>query len=345
MVIMIKPSKLCKGDTVAIVSPSSGLAGEDTIMWRTMQGIERLREMFGLNVKVMPNALKGIAFNHHNPEERADDLNNAFRDPEVKAIICTLGGNDCIRIIPYLDEEVIRNNPKIFLGYSDITTLHLYLYQIGITSFYGPALLTDFAENIQMDEYTVNSIHSTLFDTFVIGEIQTSDMIRKFGLRWDEENQSIERPLIDNSGYEQIQGECIVTGHLIGGCLEVLSNLRGTYMFPSLDLFKGGILFIETSEVHLPPELLEDYLRAFAVMGIFDQVNGIIIGRPQDGVYYDEIKEVFQGILAEWNLKDLPVLYNASFGHNEPKCIIPYGVQAEINMKENKFSVLESAVE
>lgn len=341
---MIKPRKLQTGDTVALVSLSSGLAGEEEIRWRTEQGIERLENVFGLNVKVMPHALKSLDYIYKHPEKRAEDLNNALKDHTVKAIICAIGGNETVRILPFIDTDSLRNNPKIFSGYSDTTTNHLFFYKHGISTSYGPALLTDFAENIAMDEYTVESIKKTWFSAEPIGEIKTSSYIRKAGLRWDFENKNTERPFADNSGYENIGAAGQARGHLIGGCLEVLNNLRGTQYFPDLDSFDNAIFFLETSECYLDPEIFEDYLRAMSVMGIFERINGIIIGRPQEAQYYEEYKEVWQRILAEARRDDLPVLYNASFGHNEPKCIIQYGLQAEIDTLNLRFTILESAV-
>ncbi|WP_414052750.1 S66 family peptidase [Macrococcus animalis] len=342
---MIKPQKLHKGDTVAIVSLSSGMAGEKDFIWRTRQGLERFESVFGLKYKVMPNALKGTDFLYTHPEKRAEDFNQAVLDPEVKAIICTIGGTESVRIMPYIDIEAFKNNPKIFMGYSDTTVQHLLFYQHGITTFYGPALLTDFAENIKMDDYTINQILNVLFSNNEIGLIKTSETIKKFGLMWDEIAKEFERDNLLNTGYEVINGFGKVQGHLIGGCVESLVNLKGTEIFPPLEAFKGAILFLETSERHTEPEVLEQYIRSFATMGIFNQINGMVIGRPQDGVYYEEIKSTFQKILREIEKEDLPVFYNASFGHNEPKCILPYGVQAELDTQNMTFTILENAVE
>lgn len=342
---LIKPSKLSKGDTVAIVSPSSGLAGEKDILWRTEVGIQRLKDEFGLNVKVMPHALKGVDFTYNHPEKRVEDLHQALQDPEVKAIICTLGGDDSVRLWPYIDLNIIKDNPKIFSGYSDTTALHFMIYQAGVSSFYGPLLLTDFAENVQMDDYTVQSINQTWFQNGVVGNVPTSSQIRKFGLQWDEKNKNINRESFDNNGYEILNGSGKATGHLIGGCMELFHSLKATDVFPNKDVFDGAILFIETAEVHAPPWLMEDYVRAFGSMGIFDRINGVIIGRPQDDVYYEEYKEVWVKMLKEWHQEDMPVFYNASFGHNEPKCIIPYGAQAELDVDNKTFTIIDNAVD
>lgn len=342
---LIKPSKLSKGDTVAIVSPSSGLAGEKDILWRTEVGIQRLKDEFGLNVKVMPHALKGADYTYNHPEKRVEDLHQALQDPEVKAIICTLGGDDSVRLWPYIDLNIIKDNPKIFSGYSDTTALHFMFNQAGVSSFYGPLLLTDFAENVQMDDYTVQSINQTWFQNGVVGNVPTSSQIRKYGLQWDEKNKNINRESFDNNGYEILNGSGKATGHLIGGCMELFHSLKATDVFPNKDVFDGAILFIETAEVHAPPWLMEDYVRAFGSMGIFDRINGVIIGRPQDDIYYEEYKEVWVKMLKEWHQEDMPVFYNASFGHNEPKCIIPYGAQAELDVDNKTFTIIDNAVD
>uniref|UniRef100_UPI0026ECB3B8 LD-carboxypeptidase n=1 Tax=Sporosarcina ureae TaxID=1571 RepID=UPI0026ECB3B8 len=158
-----KPKKLKRGDTVATVSPSWGGAGEPEIKWRYEQGVKRLEEVFGLNVIPMPNSLKGGDYLYENPKARAEDLMTAFSDHTIKAIFANIGGEDSIRLLPYIDFAVIQNNPKIFSGYSDVTISHLFCHKAGISSFYGPAILTDFAENVEMDPYTIEMVNRTLF--------------------------------------------------------------------------------------------------------------------------------------------------------------------------------------
>lgn len=340
---MLQPLKLKKGDTIAIVSPSSGLAGESNIHWRTKEGIRRIEEM-GYQVKVMPNALNGIEWNYLHPKERAASLMAAFEDETVQAILCTIGGNESVRIIPFLKDEIIQKNPKIFIGYSDITALHLHLYQLGLTTFYGPALLTDFAENGGNDAYTMNGLFHLIQNAKPFGQLPPLPYVRKFGLRWDEHLRHIEREKLPVEQFQVLNGQGRVTGHLIGGCFESLDKLRGTRYFPQLDLFNEAILFIETSEVHLEPWSFEESLRAWTLMGIFDRIQGLIVGRPHDGIHQEAYHLAIKKILKETDNLDLIVLVNVSFGHNEPKATLPYGIQATIETDGCRIYIDEAAV-
>lgn len=139
---MIKPKKLNVGDTVAIVSLSGGIAGEEVFKHRYELGKKRLEEVFGLKTITMPNALKGSDYLKEHPEARARDLMNAFLDKNIKAIFCNIGGDDTIRLLPYIDFNIIKNNPKIFMGYSDTTSNHFMMYKAGLVSYYGPAIMS-----------------------------------------------------------------------------------------------------------------------------------------------------------------------------------------------------------
>ncbi|MBU6132788.1 S66 family peptidase [Staphylococcus xylosus] len=341
---MLKPQKLNRGDTVAIVSLSSGIAGDDSIVWRTYQGIQRLQEIFGLKVKIMPHALKGSAFTQQHPELRASDLNEAIRDREVKAIISSIGGDDAIRIWPYVDCEALQSFPKIFSGYSDSTTVHMMFYKMGITSFYGPALLTDFAENVNMDSYTIKDIEKNWFNSESIGEVRPAKYIRPYGLNWNIENKAIARPIVQQQGYILLQGRVNVIGHLIGGNLETLVDIKDSELFPQLNDFEQTILFLETSEDMPKPDEFREMLFQLFEKGVFHKVNGIIFGKPFNNVYYEQYKDEILTFFNEETLKHLPILYNLSFGHNEPKHILPYGVEAQINCETKQFFINENGV-
>ena len=145
---MIKPQRLQKGDKIAVVSLSSGMLGDDNFIHKYYIAKERLEKEFGLEVIAMPNALKGSEFVYKHPESRAKDLMAAFKDKSIKGIFCAIGGDDTVRLLPYIDYAVIKNNPKIFMGYSDTTVNHLMMNKAGIVSFYGPCIMCEFGEYV-----------------------------------------------------------------------------------------------------------------------------------------------------------------------------------------------------
>lgn len=339
-----KPQKLKPGDKVATVSLSWGGAGDEQIIWRYQQGKDRLEQVFGLQVVEMEHTLAGPEFVYEHPEKRAEDLMKAFADPKIKGIIACIGGIESIRMLPYIDFEVIAKNPKIFMGYSDSTTTHLICHKAGISSIYGPTILVDFAENVAMDPYTVEYIRKTLFRSEPIGCIRPAGHWTSEYLPWLIENKNIARKYMPNTGYELLQGKGCVTGRLIGGCVEVFDILRGTELFPKMEDFENAILFLETSEDKPPVHFLEMMLRTYGILGYLDQLSGIIFGKPYDEVYYEEYNLTIRKVLAEFKLEELPVLVNMSFGHTEPKFCLPYGALAQINCDAKSFTILEAAV-
>lgn len=344
---MIKPLKLKRGDKVAIVSLSWGGAGDKEFRYRYEIGKRRLEEVFGLKVVEMKNSLKGSKYLNENPEARAKDMMDAFLDKEIKAIFSNIGGDDTIRLLPYIDFEVIKNNPKIFMGYSDTTINHFMCYKAGLTSYYGPCILAEFAENVEMNDYTINWIKKVLFSDEMIGEIKGSEYWTSEWLTWDRpENSKIKRKLkTEKRGYEILQGKGKVKGKLIGGCIEVLDWLRGTELWPDLKEWENKILFLETSEDKPTPDYIKWYLRTYNTLGILDKINGLIIGKPQDEKYYEEYKEEYLKVIRdEAKRYDLPIMYNMNFGHTSPMCILPYGVEAEIDCDNKKFRINESGV-
>ena len=205
---MIKPKKLKKGDKVAIVSLSSGLAGEEMFRHRYELGKKRL-EQLGFNVVTMKNALKGIEYLYNHPEKRAEDFMEAILDKDIKGIICNIGGDDTIRLLPYIDFEAIANNPKVFMGYSDTTINHFMMQKAGVVSYYGPAVMTDFAENNNMHTYTLKYINEVLLENRKDIVIKSSDKWTSEYLDWAiEENDNISRKMNEEKyGYEVLQGK------------------------------------------------------------------------------------------------------------------------------------------
>ncbi|WP_391204020.1 S66 peptidase family protein [Psychrobacillus sp. L4] len=343
--MLIKPKMLQVGDKVATISLSWGGAGESDLKWRYEQGVERLEKVFGLEVVAMANSLKGGDYLYENPKARAEDLMNAFKDPTIKGIVSNIGGSESIRLLPYIDFDVIRDNPKVFIGYSDSTVTHLFCHKAGISSFYGPSVLMDFAENVEMHEYTAEAVKKSLFSNDVIGEVKPATEWTSERLEWIIENKHTQRQMNVNKGYELLQGSGVVQGRLIGGCIEVLEFAKGTSLWPEASNWENSILFFETSEDMPEPTLIEYWLRNYGSQGILQKAKGIIFGKPQKEKYYEEYKKSILRIMKELDLNDLPILYNMNFGHTEPKFVLPYGVMAEIDCENVTFSILESGVE
>jgi muramoyltetrapeptide carboxypeptidase LdcA involved in peptidoglycan recycling len=345
---MLKPRKLRPGDTVAAVSLSWG--GAATFPHRYEAGKQQFQEEFGVHVIEARHALRDAAWLERNPKARADDLMEAFADPGVAGIISVIGGNESMRLWPYLDFNVIRSNPKVFLGYSDTTVSHLACLGAGLISFYGPAFMAGFAENCGMFSYMVESVRRTIFSSDVIGQVtpNTHGWTVEH-LNWaNPENQQRRRQLTPSTDWRFLQGSGRVQGRLVGGCLEVLSMLRGTPLWPTSEQLDGAILFFETSEQGLPPDFVKRELRSFAAMGLLRQLSGILFARPGGAVPPDtfpQYDEAILGVLAgEEGLTHVPVVTNMDFGHTDPMFVLPYGVVAEIDCDRQTLSILENAV-
>lgn len=343
---MIKPQRLKKGDKVAVVSLSKGILGEEKYLHKYELGKKRLEEKFGVEVVTMPNALKGIEYLYEHPEKRAEDLMNAFKDKSIKAIICAIGGEDTIRLLPYIDYDVIRNNPKIFTGFSDSTANHLMMYKAGLVSYYGPAFITDFAEYVDMYDYTENAIRELWFEAKDNYEIKKCEYWTNEHIPWCEENMNkAKKKIKDCKGYEIVQGKGKVSGRLLGGCLDAFPLYNGTEIWPSLNEWKDKILFLETSEDKPSPDYVTWYLRNLGAQGIIGVARGIIVGKPKGEKYYEEYKDVYRKVLKEYGREDMPVMYNVNFGHSSPIGIIPYGIECKLDVDNKKIILLESVVE
>ena len=345
---MIKPKHLEKGDTVAIVSLSSGILGEDWAIHKLAIARERLERDYGLQVRVMPNALRGVDYLDRHPEARASDLMEAFRDPAIKGIFSAIGGDDTIRLLPYVDLDVLQDNPKIFTGFSDTTSNHFMMYKAGLCSYYGASIMTNFAEYVRINDYTARMIRDTLFEPKPTLEIPSApywydDEDEK--IWWKEENiHTLRAYHPEEIGYEILQGSGAAEGELLGGCLDVFIELTGTPIWPLLDAWRGKLLFLETSEVDMSAELLTWILRNLAAQGIFEVINGILVGKPARRSKYEPYKEVYRRVVGrEAGRPDLPILYNVNIGHAEPIGVLPIGVRARLDADNKTLTLLESA--
>lgn len=344
---LIKPKKINAGDTVAAISLSWG--GASVFPHRYQAGKKQLEESFGLKVIETPHALAPASDLAAQPQLRASDLHWAFENPDVKAVIAIIGGDDSVRLIDHVDVEILRKHPKIFMGYSDSTVTHFQCLKAGLTSIYGPSIMAGFAENGGLFDYMKASVHQTLFSTAPLGDVTANmngwtDAFLDWG---NPDNQPIKRPLKQSSGYRFLQGERAVTGHLIGGCVEVLEMLKGTTLWPDKCQWDGAILFLETSEEAPSQSYVVRCLRNYAATGILEKLSGIILGRPanlkpEQIQQYDEAIE--HVVAKECGLNHMPIITQMDFGHTDPMGCLPYGVQARIDPVAKKFELLDSAV-
>ena len=341
---MRKPQKLNKGDKVAIVSLSWGGLGDSKLIHKYHIAKERLENEFGLKVITMPNALKGSEFIYNHPELRAKDLMDAFEDKSIKGIFCAIGGDDSVRLLPYINYDIIKNNPKIFMGYSDTTVSHFMLNKAGLVSYYGPSIMCEFGEYTKMFDYTKNAVKNILFESTNYYEVKSSEYWSNDHISWSEENINYQKKLIkEEHGYEVLSGKGIVTGQLIGGCIDVFPMIIGTEVWPDEEEWNNKILLLETSEDKIAPDYLLWYMRNLGAQGILNKINGIIVGKPQDEVYYEEYKEIYLKILKEFNCENLPIIYNINIGHAFGTGLLPLGIEYEIDLNKKTIKFLESA--
>lgn len=329
---------------IGIVSLSMGLLGESFIKHEFDLGIERLKS-YGLEVEFLPNALKGIDYLEENPKARADDLLLAFSDDSISMILCAIGGEDTYRLLPYLfDNDELKKvaKQKIFLGFSDTTMNHLMLNKVGIKTFYGQAFLPDICEiSDEMLPYT-RSYFEELISTGKISCIKPSDVWYKEREDFSEKGLGVSMPSYPNQGFELLNGKEIFEGEILGGCLEsiydifdnsrfedTISMCQRYSLFPDLDAWKGKILLLETSEEKPSPDLYRKMIGVLEEYGIFNVISGLLVGKPQGEYCYEEYKKI---LLEEISNKDLSIVYNINVGHATPRCIIPFGVKARVDV-------------
>ena len=344
----MKPQMLRPGNRIAAISLSWG--GPGTIPYRYEIGKQQFEEAFGVTVIETEHALRDADWLARNPEARADDLMAAFVDETIDGIISTIGGEDSIRTLPYLDLDLIWNNPKVFMGFSDTTISHAACFKAGIVSFYGPSFMAGFAENGGMFPYMVDSVQRTLFSPEPVGVIEPN----RAGwtvehLPWENpENQLIRRKLNPSTDWKFHQKAGVVEGQLFGGCVEVLDWLRGTDYFPAATDLQGAVLFLETSEEAPPPSFLTRFVRCVAAMGILEGLAGILLGRPGGGVDPDTFHEyddaLCKTVREEHGLNDMPIVTNMDFGHTDPMFVIPIGMKVRIDSAKQEIAIDEAAV-
>ncbi|MSU54647.1 MAG: LD-carboxypeptidase [Candidatus Staskawiczbacteria bacterium] len=318
------PQKLKKGDEVRIIAPSRTMG----IISKELREIANkrfsdlgLKLSFGKNIEEMDD------FKSSSIESRVEDFHDAFRDKNIKAIITVIGGFNSNQILRYLDWDLIKKNPKIFCGYSDITILNnALLAKTGLVSYSGPHYST-FGQELYFD-YTLDYFKKCLLSEESF-EIKPSD-------QWSDDswyqNQK-ERNLINNDGF-LIINEGKASGTVLGANIGTFNLLQGTEYFPSL---KNSILFIEDDSESLTHHFDRD-LQSVIHLPDFQQVKGIVIGRFQNTskITNDLLIKI---IKTKRELDNLPVIANVDFGHTSPMVTFPVGGEAILEVENGKVKL------
>ena len=329
----IKPPKLVPQDTVGIVSSASAFFPiHESALQRGIAYLEKV----GLHVQIAPHTLDQRQ--HLNPpaQHRAEDLNQMFADPKIKAIFCLSGGSGVNAVLPLLDWEQIEKSPKIVMGYSAITALLIGLYaKVGLVTFHGPMILNGFSEYPQPFPYTWQSLEQMLFKAEPVGILNPPT-------QWTDAYTSEDQPraMKTNTGWRWLR-EGKVSGPLIGGNLSVMLTLVGT---PYWGPLRGTILCFE--EVNFGSGLLrkvDESLAQCQQMGLFDQIAGLVIGKVNE--LSEEEEKLFELLILEYTAgSQFPILKGVDFGHTAPQLTLPIGIQASLDSQQDRFSVDEAAV-
>lgn len=312
-----KPRALKRGDRIGIVAPAS--APFDPTRYES--GFEGIRKL-GFEPVFAPNARKSLGFLAGTDQERADDLHTMFADPSIAGMICLRGGYGVTRILDLLDADLIRRNPKIFVGYSDITALNSFLLtECDMVSFYGPMIAVEFSKG--PTPFTEASFLRMLTCAEPYGPIGQPE---GWTLR------------------ETLQGGQ-AEGTLIGGCLTLLQSLIGTkYQVPLRD----AILYFE--DIDSEPYQSDRVLTHLLASGMMDSVRGVVVGECLDcehiegRSHYDNCQSFREVILERFGPLGVPILFGTPFGHGVEKATMPLGVRARIDADASELIITESAV-
>lgn len=328
---LVHPPKARPGDRIAVLSPSFAAAGAFPAVHD--QAMRRLTEVTGLiPVEYPTTRLVGAP-----PEARAADIGAAFADPEIRAILTVVGGEDQITVIPYLDGDLARADPKPFLGTSDNTNLHHWLWNLGIASFYGGSSQVHLGPGPAVDDVHARSLRAALLTGQSL-EITDPGESEDAGLDWADPRA------LDSYGEREPTGPWSwygprrsVTGVAWGGCLEVIEWILTAGRFPPTpDALTGGVLLLETSEELLPARNVGWIVRALGERGVLRAVDAVLVARPpvsnhtrrppadERARLRNEQRDAVAAVIGRYN-SDAVVCVGVPFGHTRPQWILPHG--------------------
>ncbi|MCF8380875.1 MAG: LD-carboxypeptidase [Bacteroidales bacterium] len=310
----IRPKRLEKGDTIGLVTPA-GVITEDQLK----ETIEKI-ENFGFKTYYLPSVLSQFGYFAGTEQERVDELMHMFTNTEVDGIWCVRGGYGGIRMLDLVDYELIKQNPKVFIGYSDITALLNSIHKkTGLITFHGPLGISSF------NEFSIKALENVMFKSK-----------SKYKLPYKREENTEDNPEFDI--YTINEGK--VEGELVGGNLSVLSSMTGSIY--EVD-FKDKIVFLE--DVDEKVYSIDRWLSILLNGTNLREAAGIALGAFSNCNKNDEpsftLKEILEQILKPLNI---PISYGLSFGHIASQFTIPVGARAEFNAGKNRIKLLEQAV-
>jgi len=314
---LIKPRRLQPGMTVGLVTPASNVP-EDQDLHTAMELVRSL----GFVARPAANLFSRTQYLAGTDEQRANDLNAMFADPDVDAIFCVRGGYGSGRLLRYLDYDVIAANPKVIMGYSDITAiLNAITLRTGLVTFHGPIAGGNFSD------YTYGQYRKVLVEPTAptrIGELPEFET-RPGVVDWENRLTTI------------VPG--VAEGPLVGGNLSLVVTLLGTPFEPQ---FEGGILFLE--DVSEPPYSVDRMLTHLWMAGKLEQLAGIVLGKftdANDSSNTFSMEQVLRDRLAPLGI---PTLRGAMIGHIEDKTVVPLGIRARLDAEAGTLNLLEAAV-
>jgi muramoyltetrapeptide carboxypeptidase LdcA involved in peptidoglycan recycling len=345
--VFTTPPPVERGDEVAVIAPASTNPESASHVYEL--GLQRMRDVFDLVPVEYPTATADPEWLLDNPEARAQDVMDAFRDPDISAVITNIGGMDQITILKHIDPEVLGANPTRFYGWSDNTNLHTLLWNQGVVSYYGGSTLLEYAMDGEMFDYTVEYLSRALFDD-AIGDWSETDVFTDEAGDWeDPESIQHSRDIEESSGRVWQGGDEPVAGRIWGGCYEVLVEqfLADRYLPADTEL-DGTILALETSENIPDPDRMQVHLLALGERGLLERFDGFLVGRPAArshreenppewrAAYRKRQREAIADAISRYN-PEAPIVFECEFGHTYPTCPIPIGGEVEIIPREQRI--------
>lgn len=336
------PPKAAPGDKVAVLSPSFAAPGVAPEVHE--QAMERLAQVTGLVPVEYPTTRRVGA----SAQDRARDLNAAFADPEIRAVLATIGGEDQITVVPHLDPDVVRADPKPFLGYSDNTNLLSWLWTQGVAGFYGGSTQVHLGPGPAVDEVHARSLRAALLTGERL-EVTEPGESEDLGKDWNDPAALSEYGEREPTEPWTWAGPSrSVTGRTWGGCAEVVQWILTAGRFPADPaVLEGGVLLLETSEELIPAREFGWILRSLGERGLLAAVDAVLVARPptssfevqpsseQRAARRAEQRDVALEMVQRYN-PDAVVVVGLPFGHTRPQWIVPYGGTMRVDGAEKK---------